>query len=192
MISKPGYPIFSVIGDGAMASVNLGEGRIIPVLIINPNDNHSLIELLKAHETAPPGDVHLRWAITKNFTSISSIIRPTEIQLVLEFTNPVSIKFGIRFLVETQFILVNGILLSRGFYLQLGDKYSKASDLESEKILVEVPFMEFDKIWYKLLLKHFRITFINKGYSRKQSREIAKDLLKSSKEQWKFRLNSGL
>jgi len=51
----------SIIADGSIATVHFGDGRNIPVLIIDTAKRPDIVDLVKAQQEQPPGDVKSTW-----------------------------------------------------------------------------------------------------------------------------------
>lgn len=50
-----------IVGDAAIATAILGEGRLIPVLIIDTSDRPDIGDLVKILQRPPLGDVTSQW-----------------------------------------------------------------------------------------------------------------------------------
>ena len=53
--------IVRIVSDAAIARQDLGEGRLIPLLIIDVVERPDIINLVNAHEHLPPGDMTCLW-----------------------------------------------------------------------------------------------------------------------------------
>jgi len=98
------------------------------------------------------------------------------------------IVFGIDFKIDTDYSLIDGVIESKGFYLQTGvkgDKVSKKAD--DPKILVEVPDMGVKDLWNKILLKTVKKNFRKKGHSKRESITGAKQHIHEMRKIWKMR-----
>src|SRR5690606_32156703 len=92
--------------------------------------------------------------------------------LRIKFLKPIEVEFGILFYLQTQHMLVDGIIQSRAFTLQIGKPGDKPSMIE-EKIMIEVPELEFDEEWDKILLQVIKSKYKVKGNSKKQLKQFA-------------------
>jgi hypothetical protein len=142
---KINHDIFEIVGNGAISTVSLGEGRLIPAIIIDITENKEIYELFKLHNQTPPGDATMLWSMIKNDKG--------KLVLNFEFINPLLTKFGIKFHLDEHYSIVDGIIQSRGLYLQLGKEGDKIFNNADGRILVEVPNMNFDDIWRDMLNK---------------------------------------
>lgn len=175
------HPFYKIVSDGGLSSPFIGEGRFLPALIIDVEDNVEVTELIKLHNGIPPGDTELQWALPDTFFS------PKSISLNLKFTKPMKVQFGIDFRFEDQYSLVDGIIQSRGFYLMTGKASDRVSQSINGSILVEVPHMNFDKKWNDLLISTLKKKYRKMGASRKDARKYANEHIKSMRSVWNVR-----
>lgn len=170
----------SIVADGAVAQFDVGEGRLIPALILDCDKNRALHDLIVIHEQTPPGDVSATWA--------RRILDKSEIFLALEFEKPVHTKAVIRFDVLKQGVLVDGIISARGVYLQAQD-FSPAvsAGLDKPRILVEVAatFPGWNALYHATLVKKYR----RSGYSRTEAKQAATEHIARLRDLWHRRMN---
>ncbi len=132
-----------IVGDAAIATPILGEGRLIPVLIIDTSDRPDIVDLVKILQRPPLGDVTSQWGRLhwhkKTVALILTFKRPSKVVVILEFD------------VTEQGILVDLILTAKALFLQPGRKGDRLSTtFDSPRILVEVPELGFKAVWDKL------------------------------------------
>ena len=179
-ISREKFIIYSIVEEGLMSSESIGEGRMIPALVIDINGNKNIEDLIKIHKSITTGDVIMTWS--RDFYKRNLFI------LKMQFTKPMEIVFGIDFKIDTDYSLIDGVIESKGFYLQTGvkgDKVSKKAD--DPKILVEVPDMGVKDLWNKILLKTVKKNFRKKGHSKRESITGAKQHIHEMRKIWKMR-----
>lgn len=164
----------AIVSDAAMATVHVGEGRLIPLLIIDSSERPDIEELVRVHEFLPPGDVAVQWGHLENTPECAALflrfIRPLEALLVLNFD------------IVKQGGIVDQILLSRALYLQpgrTGDRFR--TTIDAKRILIEVPDTGFGKAWGELLLKHLVKDYRQKGLPKRQAKEAAMEFV----EEWR-------
>lgn len=120
-----------IVGDGAIATHATAEGRTIPVLILDCDRHKEFLNLIYLHENSLPGDVICTWCI-KRFDSQT-------IFLMLEFERPSMVRIMFHFDLARQALLADGIVQSRGVYLQPKESGQRVSEgINQPKILVEV------------------------------------------------------
>ena len=159
--------IIQIVGDGAIAMPNIGDGRLIPVLILDCDSRRDLYDMVLSHEDTPPGDVTITWG--REFFSKKSIF------LHIEFTKPVVTEAIIEFVISTHGGIVEMILNARAFYFQPKDSGLRVIEgLDKPKILVEVPpetrLKDWDSIYHNFLVKQFK----KQGATKKEANAAAK------------------
>ncbi len=179
---KIDFPIFEVLAEGGMSMPEVGEGRFIPKVIIDKEKNFETAELIKLHKTSLPGDIQSFWLLED-----SLFFKPKFVILNLNFLRPMELKIGIKLNFSKDFAVIDGIIQSRAFYLEVGEKGDKVSELKNESILIEVPFLEFDKKWEQILLEVLKEKNKNKGFSKKEIDSIAKEQIIKTRKFWNIR-----
>lgn len=167
-----------IVGDGAVANSFTAEGRAIPVLVLDCKNHKELLNLIYLHEHSPPGDVLCTWGINKE-----------NAYLLLEFSRPSEVSVGIKFNLETQGGLADGIIQSQGVYLQPSESGEHmAEGLDKLKTLVEVsPKTQIDD-WDERLLAVIQKKMRREGMSRKHAKEASKQSLDRIREIWTLRM----
>lgn len=178
---KVDYPFFSVVGNGGLSDPFRGEGRIYPVLILDVGEHTEVKELFKLHKETPPGDTKLVWGRPNSF------FKPKSVFLSLEFLKPMKVSFGIEFDIKSQYSLVDGILQQRGVILVSGKNEDKISGLINQSIIVEVPHLDFDNPWNKMLQDTLNDKYRKMGASRKDAKLFIQEHIKSMREFWNIR-----
>src|SRR6266516_340976 len=77
-----------IISDAAIASALRGDGRLIPLLIIDCSNRPDVEEMLRIHAHLAPGDVEIQWGRIRGHDKVSlllSFIRPLELNVILDF-----------------------------------------------------------------------------------------------------------
>lgn len=180
-IKRIKHPVYDVVADGAIASTEIGEGRLIPGVVIFTNGDSTLADLIQFHQSTPPGDVQLQWA-RKPFKKNALILN-------MEFKKPMEFNFGILFHLSEHYSIVDGIIQSRGLYIQNGKMGDKFSNMEAPKILIEVPDLGFGKKWNSRIVDILYGKYRKKGLSKKDARVATQSHLKSMRETWHIRAN---
>ena len=170
-----------IIDDGAIANKDTGEGRLIPVVILDFSNHNEFLNMLHSQEDMPPGDVTTSWAFQKlnrRFAYLNlAFTKPSEIQIVLEFD------------LMHRFALADGIVQSRGVYLQPSTSGEKVSEgIGSSKILIEVPVSTVYPHWDNILRLNMRKTLRKKGFSKKNAKKAAVEHLLRIREMWSHRM----
>ncbi|MDP8267121.1 MAG: hypothetical protein P9L97_00205 [Candidatus Tenebribacter davisii] len=179
-VNKEPVPI---IADGSIATVHFGDGRNIQVLIIDTTKRPDIVDLVKAQEEQPPGDVKSTWGrLSKSKDLISLILvfeRPSQTTVILEFD------------IVKQGILVESILTAQSLYLQPGRPGDRLKNtVNNSKIIVEIPDIGFRKVWNKLFQTELEAYFRKKGLNRKASREAVKNAISDLRKIVNFRMRN--
>ncbi|MFK0570878.1 hypothetical protein [Endozoicomonas sp.] len=170
-----------LVGNGALASTGVGEGRMIPVLIVDCKEKVELRDLIYAHENSPPGDVTSTWGWPK--------WKKNRVFLILKFTKPAQIEVGITFDLKSHGALVDGIIHSNAFYLQPLEAGSNVMEgVGGRKIIVEIPDTDFLPTWYEIydasLVKKFKAS----GLTSKEAKLASVQHREKMRNIWKRRM----
>ncbi|WP_045406331.1 hypothetical protein [Vibrio jasicida] len=170
-----------VVADGAIASQFTADGRIIPVIILNTEQDRRLCDLASIHQDCAFGDVESRWAL-KRFSN-------KFVYLVLRFEKPVELEVVVKFDVSKQMSLIDGIIHSRAVYVQPGKRGDRVGDtFDTPKILVEIPTRTtFDK-WESIMTKTIEKKLKREGVGRKELKSAVKDYIATTRDLWVHRL----
>ncbi len=169
-----------IVRDLAIAEGGTAEGRVIPVLVLDCRKHPELQHHLRLHESVPVGDHNCTWGANKKF-----------VFLLFEFLRPTKLKIGIKFEIEKEFSLADGIVQARGVYLQSNESEDKVlGGLLAPRILVEVPPGTVLNDWDKRLLTALTKRMKREGLDRKQARDAAIEALKRTREIWSLRTNN--
>ena len=158
-----------IIADGAIATVRWGEGRTIPVLIIDTSTRPDLENFVTSqYWTEIVGDAESIWSFKKRPRGFP---RPL---LLLNFTKPSRCLLIIEFDIPRQGVLVDQIIWSHGVYLQPGRPGDRLSTtLENPRLIVEVPPNEifrgeFESVYKKSIFRQFRREGMSRTHAKKQ------------------------
>ena len=170
-----------IVGDAAIAAARIGDGKLIPLVIIDTSERSDLDEVIRLHAHLGPGDVKVQWGMPLEKTD--------KIILVLSFRNPIEAVAILEFDIVLQGILVDQILTARVFYLQSGrpgDRY--ITNPSAPRIFVEVPDTgvrgHWDKLFHKRVAKHMRA----KGLGRQQAKSAAAQAIQEMRAVGRFRM----
>jgi hypothetical protein len=183
MIQMPKFKrlrLVDIVNDGLVSTVERGEGRFIPSLILDTSPYPEIEHLLQVHLHCPPGDAESVWAKIP-FSDF-------DIALNLKFIRPLACEFAIRFVAEKHAILIDAVLHAQALWFlsgKAGDRMS--TTMENPKILVEIPRSEFASVWEKQLPKIYAKRFRAEGLSRPEAKRAAVEMIESTREMWKMR-----
>lgn len=158
-----------IVSDAAMSSESIGDGRFIPIIIVDTTNRPDIDDLVKFHDHIPSGDVHCTWG-SNHPKQWKKPYNLDKLALFLEFERPSETFVILELDVVERGTVIDTILMSKAFFLQpgrIGELFMH--DMEKPKILVEVPdtgFKEFwDELWHKSLIKKFKALGLNRSYA---------------------------
>ena len=162
-----------------MATATFGEGRMIPVLILDTSTRADFEKLISFQVSANIlGDAESVWTFKKRRRDTT---RP---QLVLNFSKPSQLLLIIEFDLPRQGVLVDQILLSHGVSLQPGRPGDRLKNtIKNPRIYIEIIRNEifreqFEKVYKKAILRYFR----QNGMSRVAARRAVNTYLRKTRE----------
>lgn len=173
--SKNDTGLVRIISDAAIATIDFGHGKIIPLVIIDTKTRPDIEELVRVHEHLQPGDVNFFWCEPD---------RPDHgVGLLLKFVRPMNLTMMLLFNLERHAGLVDQILTARALYIQPGQDGDRLiRTLDNKKILLDLPDNGFKKTWDRILLKQVTRQFREKGMRRGDAREAAQDFIAKWRE----------
>ncbi len=102
-----------IVADGAIATVGLGEGRLIPLVILDTSSRPDFEEYLLVHQYVNAGDVKCQWG--------QLISHDNTVALILSFLRPAELVIIVEFDLKTNHgVLVEQILATKALYIQAG------------------------------------------------------------------------
>jgi hypothetical protein len=178
---ESGKPV-PIVADAAVATVIFGEGRLIPLLILNTLNRPDIENMIKAQVQLPAGEVKSQWA--RLFSETESTV-----SLILEFLRPSEIFVLLCFDIANQGILIETILKSKALYLQAGRPGDRLSTtMNTPRMLIEVPDMGFQKEWEKIWPKEVAKKLRGQGLKRKEAKLAADTIIQEMQKVSKFRM----
>jgi hypothetical protein len=160
-----------IVADAAIAVGAVGEGRLLPLLVLDTSQRPDIDALVTMHPPWVPGEVESSWIRMPGGRS--------RVGLLLSFSRPAELNVVIEFVVRTHGGLVDQIARARGFYLQPGKPGARPDYLsEHSSLLVEVA-AEFGAEWDRILLSELQRGFRQEGMSRAEARSAAVELVAS-------------
>jgi len=95
---------------------------------------------------------------------------------VLEFERPVVLTMVLEFQIASQGALVDLILRSRAFYLQVGQRGDRFLTTPGHpRLIIDAPNTGFEEVWDKLLLEHVTKDLRRRGMARSDAKVAAAD-----------------
>lgn len=172
--------LLPVVGDGLLSSPSVGEGRLIPHLILHAPNRPDIGDLFRVHAHLPPGDVISQWGET--------LFSRRWVALHLTFKSPLPCEFGIKFDIQKHVAVVDGVMHAQATYLQLGVPGDKLSNsMGANRILVEIPRSDYFKKWDRRAHDEMFRRMRNNGLPRAEATKAAAKMMATAREMWRFR-----
>ncbi|MHA6195435.1 hypothetical protein ACX3YG_13800 [Pseudomonas wadenswilerensis] len=165
----------TIAGESFIANPSVGDGRLIPVLLLDCTNLPEFKHLLLIHQHVTYGDIISRWGY--------DFFNSRFAELELTFLKPVELKFSITFDLRTQPGIADSIVQARSVYLQTNEFGSHlANNIESPRVMIEIPPMTKLSNWDSILLKQITKKLKNDGISKKLVKDAALQHLQRIRE----------
>ena len=162
-------PAVPIVSDGGIATSGTGDGRLIPVLIVDCDAHADLLRCIHMHEFCDPGDVDCTWGIATRGKYVAS--------LLLSIKAPVETDVLLTFEGATRFLIADTIHRSKAVYIQpLEYGITVMAGLDAPKILLEIP-PPLPPGWEDRLLKAIAADYRRRGLGRGAAKKAAIDHL---------------
>ncbi|GAB6098133.1 hypothetical protein JCM16358_00120 [Halanaerocella petrolearia] len=164
-----------IISDGMIMTKGVGNGRGIPIVIVDSSLREDFEQLVKAHKQMNLGDVKSFWAkeskTDRNIMLILFFKKPSEVVIILEFEMP------------EQGMLVDKIVQSQALYIQPGKEGDSISNTnDNPKILAEIPSRNFREEWEKIWVEILKQDFKKRGLKRGKAEEASEKFIEEMRE----------
>ena len=170
-----------IVADAALATGNVGDGRLIPLVILDTTERPDLEEFIRVHQFFSPGDVTSQWGKLERFAAT--------VALFLSFKRPAELVAILEFDIVTQGCLVEQILIAGGLYLQAGREGDRLlKNPNAPKVLVEIPDTGYRRYWNHPFHQHITKHMRKRGLGRRQAKEAASQFIKKWREFGQFRM----
>jgi hypothetical protein len=162
----PEQPV-PIVADAAIATGIIGDGRLIPLIILDTSERHDLEELIRVHQYVRPGDVLSQWATIEDGSG--------RIGLLLAFEKPMAMRALIVFEMTKYGGLIDQIIRTKGLYVQAGKSGDRLiHDTERPKLILEIPDTGFSRIWDDLFYRSVVKGMRESGLSRSEAKDAAR------------------
>jgi hypothetical protein len=157
-----------IVGDGAIATAGVGDGRMIPLVILDTSERPDLEELIRLHEFVAEGDVKTQWGKLYDHEDT--------VALILTFTRPAEVVAIIEFeLKKNHGILIEKIFKTSALYIQAGREGDRIRhDFNRRKVIIEVPETKFKAVWSEIFFTYSVKLMRTKGFDRAEAKRQAK------------------
>jgi hypothetical protein len=158
--------LISAVAQAAIANEAIGDGRLLPLVILDTTNFPDLVDLFTAHETSPPGDADTTWVTLDDFID--------HVGLVIQFKRPFETYFVVDFDLAEYGPAVDLAIRGRAIFLQTGkpgDRLYRA--MNAPRIIVEIgaeiPKEDWEKIWLKAIRNQLRKQGLNRAEAKRQA-----------------------
>lgn len=158
-------PCLDIISDASISSVNIANGKNIPLVILDTTEYKEIEKAILFHSGINYGKITTIWGKSSDDTLVTLWVNCLE---------PVPVEFVIPFDVENKVLLIDLIIKTQLLYIQQGkpgDRFKNT--MNSPRIMIEIPSTHFYNEWYKLYEKYFTKHFQKKGMNRKIAKSTA-------------------
>lgn len=166
--------VISVISDAGVAREGFGDGRMLPLVIVDTSNRPDVVELMNAHNNGAPGDADSTWATLGDY--------PDHLALLLQFKKPFEIEALIPFELTQHGLTVDLAMRGKAMYLQAGkpgDRFYR--NVEAPRIIIELgaelTTTEWEALWEKAIRNRLRV----EGMSRSESRRLSPDVIRNAR-----------
>lgn len=163
-----------IVGDGAIATKSIGEGRIVPLIIFNEQVRPDLAELVRVHQEFEPGDADSQWGTVENAENA--------VALIIQFRRPMEITAVFQFDLNKYDGFVDQIISAQTVYLQAGKPGDRLKyNLHAPKMFVEIPDTGFGPFWDNIFYRNAARRMREGGVNRQQAKRMARQYI----EEWR-------
>lgn len=160
--------VVNIVNDALVLQHGFCDGKPIPAIVIDTSNNNKIENMLKLHMNVNEGEMKFSWGMT---TDKKNII------LLVESISPIELTFSILFEIEKNYAVIDEILRSQMLIIQGGKPEDRFScNLNSNKIVVEVPLTGFEEKWYDLRKKYQRKRLKKMGVKNKDINNVMNDI----------------
>lgn len=159
-----------IVANGAIAHPGVGEGRLIPLVILETSGRPDLEEYIRVHQYVGAGDVKCQWG--------QLIGHNNTVALILSFSRPAVLVIIVEFdLQRNHGVLVEQVLGTKALYIQAGREGDRLKyDVNLPKVILEVPDTGFRrKFWDKIYSRYTTTKMRERGLNRTDAKQAAKE-----------------
>lgn len=174
-----------IVADAAIATEWMGDGRLIPLVIVDTTDRPDFEEFIRIHQFTGPGDAESQWATLEDSSG--------RVALLLTFKKPMEMTVALPFDPMKQCGLVDQIIHTRGLYIQAGRKGDRLiKNPDAPKVIVEIPDTGFSRTWDEIFLRAVVKRMRRGGLTRREAKQAAQSHIKDWRKFGNFRMKGRL
>jgi hypothetical protein len=156
----------SVVAQAAIGNEAVGDGRLLPLVILDTTKFPDVVDLFTVHETMPPGDADSTWVVLEDFVD--------HFGLALEFKKPFETHFVVDFDLMEYAPAIDLAIRGKAIYLQAGkpgDRLYRA--MNGTRIIVEIgaeiSMRDWEAIWLRTIRKQLRKEGLSRAEAKRES-----------------------
>jgi hypothetical protein len=167
-------PPIPIVSDAAIATDAVGDGRFIPLVILDTTARADVAELIEIQEKVPPGDVISAWG--------SIIDGPKDhLALFLHFERPMEIDVALNFDLSRQGSIVELALRARAIYLQAGKPGDRLlANFDAPRMVAELggamPPKRWNELWTRAVKNRLRTEGLSNGKAKKVAANFIEEM----------------
>jgi hypothetical protein len=160
----------------------IGDGRLIPLVILDTSDRPDLEELIRVHQHVAAGDVVVQWGQLEG--------RLENVALYLWFKRPGELLAIVEFDIVKQGGLVDQIMHVNGLYIQGGRPGDRLKhNLDAPKVILEVPDTGVRDLWDEKFHREIAARMRqDAGFGRQQAKRAARQYITEWRRFGDFRM----
>ena len=178
-----GEPV-TIVSDAGIATVAVGDGRMIPLVIIDTSNRPDIDDMVLAHKHMDgQGDVRAQWGRPNTLFDTGIV------NLILTFEKPSRCVIVLTFELGKYGGFVDQIALSQALYIQPGRPGDRLrTTFDNPRVLAEVPARDFQPERDRMLRKATRKRFQKDGMSRAQAKLATESVITEWRDLWSKRV----
>lgn len=164
--------IVPIVANAAIAMGAVGDGRMLPLIILDTSKRPDLVDLFNAHDKLPPGDVNSTWASLYEFSD--------HLGLLLEFKKPFETRTFINFELIVDGLSVDLAMRGHAIHLQAGkpgDRFHRT--MQAPRIIVEIGAEMSKTEWEAIWVRSIRNRLRKEGMGRAESKRLAPECMEN-------------
>jgi hypothetical protein len=181
-IAGPPVPIVS---DAAIATDAVGDGRFVPLVILDTSNRPDIAEIIELQDKVPPGDVVSGWGPILDGPK-------DHLALFLCFQRPMELSAAVNFDLSRQGSVIELALRARAIYLQAGKPGDRLyATMEAPRMIAELGGIVPPKDWNELWIGAVKNRLRAEGFGNGQAKKIAAQFVQEMRERFRNHASFG-
>jgi hypothetical protein len=158
--------LIAVVAQAAIANEGVGDGRLLPLVILDTTKFPDVVDLFNMHEKMPPGDADSTWVVLEDFVD--------HLGLVLQFKRPFEMDFVVDFDLAEYGPAVDLAMQGRAIYLQAGKPGDRLyRTMVAPRIIVEIGAEASKERWEAIWQRAIRNQLRREGMHRRDAKRMS-------------------